>query len=904
MSVGSRRLAAAWVDGVRRRAVLVTALAAVLTAASVHYSVGHFSIDTDPDEMLSKELPYRRKGAELAEVFPQYPNSIVVIVDGPNADLVDRAAEELTAAIGKRPDLFDPVFDPQGMRFFRQNGLLYLDTDELSDLVDRVAAAQPLLGTLWSEPNLPGLFDVLRRAVEEARKGEAPLEIDFVFEEIAAVVEAQAAGATGYLSWQELMRGRRLDPEERRRLIVIQPRLDYRSFQPAGRSLDELHRLDADLRLRERYGARIRVTGPTALETEELRSVQQGGTVATLLSIALVTAILWAGLRSARLFAATQLTLLCGLAWSAALAFLLVGRLNLLSVAFAVLFIGLSDEFGMHYALRVREAIDDGRDPATALREAAQGTAGSTALCAVAAAIGFFSFLPTDYAGLAELGLIAGASMFVALFANLTLLPALLALLPPRPSRFAGRDRVTKLARLHPGEFIRRHARGIIAGTVIVSALGLLVATRARFDFDPMNLRDSESESVKALFELADDRRTTPYKIVELAESLDSASRLAKRAETLDVVDNATTLLDFVPAAQEEKLEILESASLFILPSLSGEPGSAANAETQRRSLARFREELAAMTASAAGENEAAAERRLAAAIDRLEHARGLGDDVVADLEERLVATLPARLADLRLSLGARSVTLEDLPETVRRRWLAPDGRARLEITPARNLLHNDAALWEFVLAVRAIIPGASGMPVDIVESGKAVVRSFVEATVLSMALIAAIVFLLLRRIRDVSLIFAPLGLAALLTVASTVLLRQPFNFANVIVLPLLFGLGVSSAIHLVMRDREETGAADVLATSTPWAVVLSSLTTIGSFASLALIRHPGIASMGILLTVAIAMTLVCTLVVLPALMEIFPIQKSGASRDYGEEEPSGTGPSRASGSSSSSSRS
>lgn len=875
-------------------------LCALLSAAALHYSATHFAIDTDPDEMLSNELPYRRKGIELARAFPQYDNSIVVIVDGPNADLVQRATDELAAALGKRADLFTSVYDLQGMSFFRQNGLLYLDDEELSELVDRLAAAQPLLGTLWAQPNLPGLFDVLRRGVEETRKGEAPVEIDFVFEEIASVVEAQAAGRTAYLSWQELMRGRRLEPDERRRFVLVQPALDYGSIEPAGKPLDGLRAIETNLDLGRRYEVRLRITGPTALETEELRSIGRGTVLATVVSSVLVGGLLLWGLRSPRLVAATLITLFTGLVWSSALAFLMVGRLNLVSVAFAVLFIGLSDDFGMHFSLRFREELDRGGGTADALRRTAEGDAGSLTLCAVAAAIGFFSFLPTDYVGLAELGWIAGVSMFVALFANLTLLPALLTLLCPAD---AATPPALRVRASRPG-LVRRRARPIVAAAGAAAAAALVLSSRVRFDFDPLKLRDPESESVRALFDLAEDRRTTPYKIVELVGGLDLAARLADRLETLDVVENTVTLLDFVPKQQEEKLQIIEGANLLLLPSLAGEASAAVvSAEERRTSLDAFRGELAAMISTAARESEAVAERRLAGAFDALERAYGLGGDVLAALEERLVGTLPARLADLRLSLSAAPVTLADLPDPVRRRWVASDGSARLEVVPAKDLLNDDAALREFVREVRTVVPAAAGMPIDIVESGRAVVRSFLEATAIAAVSIAILVIVLVRRPRDVLLIFAPLVLAGVFTMASTVVLRQPFNFANVIVLPLLFGLGVASSIHFVLRERDEVGVADVLETSTPRAVVFSALTTIGSFGSLTLVRHPGTASMGILLTVAISLTLVCTLVVLPALMEMFPARAPGPAPGHGEAGFPGVASSGGSGSSVSRSR-
>ena len=145
----------------------------------------------------------------------------------------------------------------------------------------------------------------------------------------------------------------------------------------------------------------------------------------------------------------------------------------------------------------------------------------------------------------------------------------------------------------------------------------------------------------------------------------------------------------------------------------------------------------------------------------------------------------------------------------------------------------------------------------------------FAEAAAISVIAIGLLVWVILRRLSDVALVFAPLALAALLTVAASVLTGLSFNFANVIVLPLLFGLGVASAIHLVLRERAGSGLVGLFGTSTPRAVVFSALTTIGSFASIALSSHPGTSSMGILLALAITLSLLCTLVVLPALMAL-----------------------------------
>jgi predicted RND superfamily exporter protein len=244
----------------------------------------------------------------------------------------------------------------------------------------------------------------------------------------------------------------------------------------------------------------------------------------------------------------------------------------------------------------------------------------------------------------------------------------------------------------------------------------------------------------------------------------------------------------------------------------------------------------------------------------------GASDADMAELERRLVVLLPNRIKALRDSLQAEPVKLADLPADLKERAVTADGRARVDVYPTEDL-SDRAALKRFVEAVRVMAPGASGTPVTILAAGDAVVSAFIEATIVSIVVIVLLLAVLLRNVRDVALVFAPLLLAASLTVVASVLLDRPFDFANVIVLPLLFGLGVANGIHYVARERDEANVEAVMATSTPRAVTLSALTTIGSFASMALSSHRGTAGMGILLTVAIGLALVATLVFLPALM-------------------------------------
>ncbi len=383
----------------------------------------------------------------------------------------------------------------------------------------------------------------------------------------------------------------------------------------------------------------------------------------------------------------------------------------------------------------------------------------------------------------------------------------------------------------------------------------------AWFDDDPLNLRDPRAESVATLIDLIGDPRVEPYSAAVLAEDLAAARALGARLEALPEVSSARSLPDFLPEAQDEKLAVIDEMAVFLTPVLQrGKPAAAPTTGERRAALGQLRAGLEAAEGALA---EGAA--RLAAALESLEP----DEETLDDLGRVLLGTLPGRLDALGAVLAADEVALQDLPEGLRARHLSADGRARIDVLPAEDL-REAAARRRFVDAVQAVVPEVTGTPVTITEAGRAVVQAFGEAAAYAVVLILVLLLAVLRNLWHSVTVLVPLVLAALLTVAATVLFAIPFNFANVIVLPLLFGLGVASGIHIIVRTRS-AGAAGLMASSTPRAVLFSALTTIGSFCALALSTHRGTASMGVLLTVAITLTMLCTLVVLPVLLAGVP---------------------------------
>jgi hypothetical protein len=571
-----------------------------------------------------------------------------------------------------------------------------------------------------------------------------------------------------------------------------------------------------------------------------------------------VALLLVVGLGSVRLILATLATLLAGLVITAGLATLMIGQLNLISVTFAVLFVGLGVDFGIHLCLRYREEMQRRYGHEDALGRAVRAVGGPLSLGAICAGLGFIAFVPTDYRGLAELGIISASGMAVAWAASLVLLPALLRLMPLRPQPPA-----PEAAAAHP-PWTERFASSILGVTVIAVVSLVPLLPRVSFDFNPLNLKDQTSESVRTFLDLERNPDTATNLISVLASDLDEAERIAARLRAAAGVGDVVTLSSFVPKDQAEKLSIIGDMALF-LGSVAPSADAALDEPERRAAFDRLVTALdqAKLPAGSAGKRLLDGLNAFAAGTS------GPSSAALADLERRLTGHLPDLLTRLDQALLAEEVSLENLPPSVRQDWVSQAGEAKVMARPAIGI-HDNRALERFADAALAAAPNATGAPIIITEAGRVVVAAFIEASVIAFTLITLVLIVVLRSAADVLLVLLPLALAILLTGGTSALLGLDLNFANVIVLPLLLGLGVSGAIHVVMRRRApSTSEASAGPNSTPRAVLFSALTTIASFGSLAVAPHPGMASMGLLLTLAILWSLICTLVILPALFAL-----------------------------------
>jgi hopanoid biosynthesis associated RND transporter like protein HpnN len=535
---------------------------------------------------------------------------------------------------------------------------------------------------------------------------------------------------------------------------------------------------------------------------------------------------------------------------------MLVHALNLISIAFAVLFVGLGVDFGLQFSVRYREERYLNSDVGSALAAAARQAGGPLALAAASTAAGFYSFLPTEYRGISELGIIAGTGMIIAFLTSVTLLPALLSLFnTPAEPRSMGYPFLAPV-----DAFLARHRKMVLAATAALGLAGAPFLTNVRFDFNPLNLRSAKVESVATFLDLLQDPKTNPNTIDILSKSLEDASTLAGKLEKLKEVEGAVTLASFVPADQDEKLEQIQDMATLLGATL--DPADVQIPPTDP-------EIAAAMTTTASTLRDVAQEkpekgaaaRRLAAAL------LGIAKGPQSQRQQATDLLLPGFrhvLEQTRQSLLAEPISLSTLPVELTRDWTTPDGRARIEVFPKGNPNDNDI-LTRFVDSVRILAPEATGTPVAIQESGKTIVRAFVEAGTWAILSITLLLYLALRRFGDVLLTLVPLLLAGVVTLELCGLIGLALNFANIIALPLLLGVGVAFKIYFVMAWR--AGQTKLLQSSLTRAVFFSAMTTATAFGSLWLSKHPGTSSMGKLLALSLLTTLAAAVLFQPALM-------------------------------------
>jgi uncharacterized protein len=791
------------VDLCIRRAWWALVLALILGVGAGFYVGRHFAISTDVNKLLSSDLPWKKQAAQYAAAFPE--RGLVVVLEAPTPELADDAASRLSEALKARRDLFAAVNQPGGDSFFARNGLLFLPTEDLSQVTQGLKRARIVIARLAADPSLRGVLGALSLAIDGVEFGQIKLDdLSPVMNAASDTLSDVLANRPASFSWLVLASGKPSQQRDLTRFIEIAPVLNFRALQPGRVATDAVKQIASDLHLKSDDLVQIHITGPVAINDAEFATIDYNAVPDAFVALVAVTVLLWLALRSLRLMVAVLLSVAVGLAVSTAAGLLLVGALNLISVAFFALFIGLSVDFAIQFSVRYRAERSKYHDLPVALRSAATIAGRPLTLAAAATAVGFMSFLPTSYRGLSELGQIAGTGMIVAFIISITFLPALLFRLKP-----PGEPHPIGFKFLAPLDwFLLRYRVPIVLATVLVVGLAAPSLRSLPYDFNPIHLLSAKTDSVATYLRLRKNPEIGANAIDIVAPDLDAAKALAQRLASLPEVAHTETLSDFVPVDQDQKLKLIHEAAAALDPALN--PRKLQPPPSEKQNI-----------------------------------------DAMSAMADRLV-----KIADNGFGPG---------PEAARRLSSLLGQLAKADATARQRA--NDAFIFPLLLsfdqlreelkaelAVSRLAPGATGPAVSLYESANTVLQSFVEAGVFAFCVIAILLYVVLGRIGDVFLTLVPLLIAGVVTLELCTFFDLPLNFANIIALPLLLGVGVAFKIYYVEAWR--AGKTNLLQSSLTRAIIFSAMTTGTAFGSLWLSDNPGLSSMGRMM----ALALVCTL--------------------------------------------
>jgi hypothetical protein len=828
----------------------------LLAVASATYDVRRFSITTDTDSLISQDLPWHQRQATLSKAFPE--KGILVVVTAATPENAEQSTNALERELSKHSHLFRSVVQADSGEFFEHNGLLFEPLSDVKKSVDGLSKAQFLIGALASDPTLRGVMKALSFATDGVQGGDIKLDqLVWPLSMADRTLSDVLGGKSATFSWQEMIQGSATPAMQLRHFIEVQPVLDFEALQPGRKATDGIRSAVADLKLGETFGADVQLTGPVPLNDDQFSVIRQSALRDTLTALIGALIILWLALRSWKIVAAVLFSLLVGLATTAAFGIATVGAFNLISIAFFVLFVGLGVDFGIQFSVRYRSERRERPNLREALRSAAAKVGDPLALAAAATAVAFFSFLPTNYKGLFELGLVAGCGMLIAFFCSITFVPAVLAIVnPPGERAPVGFSSLAPL-----DDFLQRNRVAVIAGTLGVALAGTPLLFHLPFDFNPINLESPNAPSVVTYRKLLADPETRGNDADVLATSLDEANSVAKRLAALPEVARTRTLSNFIPDDQDEKIAAIKLAAHNLGAALN--PPQRQPAPSDQDTVDAIRKtasDLSKVAGNATGPGAEAA-RNVSGLLTRLAESNAA---MRSNAEAAVVPSLVYDLDRLRDSLDPHPVSVETLPPDLVRDWVSPDGHARVEALPKGDANDNQVRR-KFATSVLAVAPSATGPAVSLYESSRTVIGAFIEAGFLALGAIAVLLLIALRRVTDVLLTLIPLLLAGMVTLEISALTNTAINFANIIALPLLLGVGVAFKIYYIMAWRD--GKTGLLQSALTRAVIFSAMTNAVAFGSMWASNYPGISSMGRMMALALMCTMAAAVLFQPVLM-------------------------------------
>ena len=871
---------------VARRPRLILGVALLLSVLSVIYTINNMQFLTGRDDLMPRnaafQVDYRAYRAEFGD-----QEEIVAVIEADDAEKATRAADALYARLKSETGVFREVFYPGGLPFFRKNGLLFMPLEDIQQLRSTLTMAAPVLKDLASAPSVQTLFTSLTNQIDGYLAHNDPETLKSLTFMLTTLDKGFQAfdGKNSGLSMDSFLKGggdgkpSMLESAGKQQVITMLPIKDQTSFVASERSIKAARSaLNEILKRPDFKGVTGGLTGVPVLEYEEMATSQKDLEIATVLSLVLTVILLLFAFRGLLNVIAAMVSLIVGICLSFGFATLAVGHLNILSMVFAIMLIGLGIEYGIQVVLRYQEELKNGASGMEAIETGLHANIRSIIMAAATVALAFATFAFTDFKGIAELGIIAAGGVVICVIATFTVLPAMLILL----ERFRKNGGATPIKRFQTAEHpllrvVFGSPKAMIAATLMLSLLCLYPTIRMRFDYNLMNLQAKGLQSVEYAYKLMRSKENSGYFAVVTARDKVEARLLTGRLEKLSSVDHVVSLLALVPDQQDAKL-----SELAALKQIMAEVKPVPYEENLRLMelptvFEKFRDRVETLTkaleAQSAGEAKpvGAFLATLDGFFSTLEKEKDKNAaGMLREFQGGMFAELPDKLTMMKESLEAAPVSAADVPEQLRQRFVGKSGKLLLQVAAKKEIFEHQP-LAEFVSQVKGVVPNATGEPVMVYESLTVLRDSYLKAFGYAFVGIAVILLINFKSVRFALIGSLPLAAGLLLMVGGMWLAGVSFNSANIIVLPLILGVGIDSAIYIINRYRQGTETPGQVAMSSAGiGVFLNALTILFSFGALMVAHHQGVFSIGAVMSLGMVASVAVFLAFLPALLTVW----------------------------------
>ena len=909
MDAVKRRVLERWAGAVTARPWGTLGVALALGLASVVYALASLGFQPDRNDLVSRDLDWNARFIDWRSSFVGTRDLYVVIDSRGHPELAEPLTDWLGRALDGAKWIERAVWKVDSADA-SPSAIRLLPPEAFQAELERIAEAGPLL----ESPTLGAFVATIASQLQEQAAATGPgrgyqsAETIQSLNDLAATLDRftrrieTPADEAAPLAPPEPTRTQYLrSPNGRLLLIRLTPRLATGHLEEVAPAIEEARGLIAGAR--EMFPEfNMGLTGLDVIDHDETTAATTDSAIASAAAAVLIAGVLIVAFRGWVVPVLLMAALGIGVAWSFGFATLAVGHLQVISVIFTAILLGLGVSFGIHLAARyelVRSRYPAGREGARAAVADAVSTMGPGLLTgAVTTSAAFSTTLFTDFNGVAEMGLIAGGGVLLCLGVMLTAFPAMLVLFREKAHTGRGADASSTARPFAPlrtgvaSGITRRPGRTLVVAAVLTAMAGG-VASRIGFSYDLLALLPTGMESIEwqKRLQIVGDRPI--YTATSLTDSLEGAKQRAEAFRDLPRVAKVEGVGLLFTADETTKLQrMAEVRDLLFSPphdSIETDQASSIDIITRLRGLRL----LAGASRSRVPEAVTPAFDELIASIDRfLRTANALPPEVapqrLAALNEAYIGWRRDIQQRVEAALDPRPLTPADLPGDLLRPFVSDDGRFALEVYPRvpDRIEHpiEQAFLTDFIEELRTVDPKVTGVIVQIYESATLIRVSYAWAGLYAMLAVTLLVAFDFRSARDALLCLLPVGLAFVFTFAVLVLSGSAINPANIVVLPLLFGIGVDSGVHVVHRFRAHPDESPPgLTAGTGMAITVTSLVTIIGFGSLALARHRGVASLGLTLAVGVAVTLLACWTVMPALLALRQPRKRPQTEDTAE---------------------